>query len=127
MILPLFLAQASPAADVVVTADRLPVAAGGVPVVLAGADGPGPGLDEVVLPPSGPGPLRTASPEAADGGGTRWALAASGAVYGIAGDPTAAALGIVAPGNAPAEMVRLLPRAGMLDVAGAREVADVPG
>lgn len=112
----------------VVVAERLPVAGGAVPVALAGADGPGPGLDEVVLPPSGPGPLRTVPPAAADDeGGTRLLLAASGAVYGVADDATGAALGIGPPGTAPAEIVRLLPRAGVLDVAAAREVADVPG
>ncbi|MBC3189752.1 type VII secretion protein EccB [Pseudonocardia sp. C8] len=110
-----------------VAGDRPPVAPGAVPVTLAGADGAGPGLDEVVLPPSGPGPLRAGSPDTGAGGGTRWLLAASGALYGVADDPTAAALGIGTPGNAPAEIVRLLPRAGVLDVAAAREVADVPG
>ncbi|MEQ3550590.1 type VII secretion protein EccB [Pseudonocardia nematodicida] len=115
----------------VLAADRLPVAPGSVPVALAGADGGGPRLDEVVLPSSGPGPLRAVGAESAtpgaDGSGTRWLLAASGAVYGVADDPTAAALGIVESGAAPEAMVRLLPRAGALDVAAAGEVADIPG
>ncbi|MEU6699084.1 type VII secretion protein EccB [Pseudonocardia sp. NPDC046786] len=105
--------------------DRLPVADGAVPVALAGADGPGPRLDAVVLPRTGPGPLRAAP--AGGAGGTRWLLASSGAVFGVADDPTAAALGIGEPGAAPAELVRLLPRAGALDLAAARDTTDVPG
>ncbi|ANY07438.1 hypothetical protein AFB00_15320 [Pseudonocardia sp. HH130630-07] len=114
-------------ARVVATA-RTPVAAGAVTVSLAGADGTGPALDEVVLPPSGPGPLRAGSSDA-DGpaGGVPWLLASSGALHGIADDPTAAALGIGAAEPAPAEIVRLLPRGGVLDVAEAQEMADVPG
>ncbi|ALE72215.1 hypothetical protein AD006_09585 [Pseudonocardia sp. EC080610-09] len=112
----------------VVAGERPPVAAGSVAVTPAGADGPGPALDGIVLPPSGPGPLRARSPGAAgDAGGTRWLLAASGAVFGVADDPTAAALGITVSGNAPADIVRLLPRGGVLDVAAARGAADVPG
>lgn len=103
----------------IVTGDRVPAAPGAVPVGLAGADGAGPRLDAVVLPVSGPGPL-------ADGG-IRWLLASSGAVHGVADDPTAAALGISAAGAAPSGMVRLLPRAGVLDVAAARSVTDLPG
>ncbi|BBG04604.1 MULTISPECIES: type VII secretion protein EccB [Pseudonocardia] len=105
--------------------DRTPVADGAVPVALTGADGPGERLDEVVLPRTGPGPLRAAP--AGGGGGTRWLLASSGAVFGIADDPTAAALGTADPGAAPAELVRLLPRAGSLDLADARDTTDVPG
>lgn len=103
----------------VVAGDRVPAAAGAVGVGLAGADGPGPGVDAVVLPTTGPGPL-------ADGG-IRWLLASSGAVHGVADDPTATALGITAAGAAPSGMVRLLPRAGVLDVAAARSVTDLPG
>ncbi|MEV1291209.1 type VII secretion protein EccB [Pseudonocardia sp. NPDC049635] len=105
--------------------DRLPVGDGSVPVELTGADGPGPRLDRVVLPRTGPGPLRAVP--AGGAGGTRWLLASSGAVYGIADDPTAAALGAAAPGAAPAELVRLLPKAGSLDLATARDTTDVPG
>ncbi|MFP5069743.1 type VII secretion protein EccB [Pseudonocardia nantongensis] len=109
----------------VMVGDRMPVAPGAVPVGLAGADGAGPRLDEVVLPASGPGPLRDGEPGGT--GGTRRVLTASGAVHGVADDPTAAALGIGAAGAAPAAMVRLLPRAGVLDLAAARAVTDVPG
>lgn len=108
----------------VVAGDAVPVAPGAVPVALAGADGAGPRLDEVVLPVSGPGPLRDGEPGGT--GGTRWLLGASGAVHGIADDPTAAALGVGAAGAAPSGMVRLLPRAGVLDLAAARAVTDLP-
>lgn len=108
----------------VVAGDRMPVAPGAVTVGLAGADGAGPRLDEVVLPGTGPGPLRAGHPDGP--GGTRWLLAASGAVHGVADDPTAAALGIGEAGAAPAGMVRLLPRAGVLDLAAARAVTDLP-
>ncbi|WP_224392191.1 type VII secretion protein EccB [Pseudonocardia sp. ICBG1293] len=99
-----------------VTGAEEPVVPGAVRVRLAGADDSGPALDAVVLPGTGPGPLRTGSADTGDGdGGTRWLLA-----------DTVRALGITAAGAAPAEMVRLLPRAGVLGVAAAREVADLP-
>ncbi|PKB30897.1 type VII secretion protein EccB [Pseudonocardia alni] len=105
-----------------------PVAPGAVRVRLAGADDAGPGLDAVVLPGTGPGPLRTGPVDTGGGdGGTRLLLAASGAVHGVADAGTGRALGIGEAGDAPAEMVRLLPRAGVLSVAAAREVADLPG
>lgn len=102
----------------VVAGETLPVVAGSVPVALAGADGAGPRADEVVLPPTGPGPLRD---------GPRRLLAASGAVHGIADDATADALGVSAAGAAPAGMVRLLPQGPALDLAAADAVTDVPG
>lgn len=105
-----------------------PVAPGAVRVRLAGADDAGPALDSVVLPGTGPGPLRTGPADTGDGdGGTRLLLATSGAVHGVADAETGRALGIGVAGDAPAEMVRLLPRAGVLSVAAAREVADLPG
>ncbi|MFP5019839.1 type VII secretion protein EccB [Pseudonocardia phyllosphaerae] len=105
-----------------VVGDRVPAVPGGAAVPLTGADGAGPRADTVVLPPSGPGPLRSG----VDGSGARWLLTASGAVYGVADELSARAVGVEPAPAAPAGVLGLLPRAGVLDVRAAREVGDVP-
>lgn len=102
--------------------DRLPVAGGAVTVDLAAADGAGPRPDAVVLPASGAGPVES---RGSTGGGTRWLLSSTGALHGLADDRTAEALGVTTPGRAPEEALRLLPRAGALDLAAVRDVRDV--
>ncbi len=74
------------------------------------------------MPPGGTGPVES---RGSTGGGTRWLLSSTGALHGIADDRTAEALGVTAAGRAPEEALRLLPRAGALDLDTVREVRDV--
>lgn len=102
--------------------ERPPVAGGAVTVDLAAADGAGPRTDAVVLPAGGAGPVES---RGSTGGGTRSLLSSTGALHGLADDRTAEALGVTAAGRAPEEALRLLPRAGALDLSTVRDVRDV--
>ncbi len=52
-------------------------------------------------------------------------MSAAGVGYGVADDPTAAALGIVATQPAPGSALRLLPTGPTLDLADATRAVDV--
>jgi type VII secretion protein EccB len=100
---------------------RMPTAT--PPVVLAGADGPGPGIDAVAV--GAGGALRASSPGAPPGAGTVWVVSAGGVAHGVANDATAAALGITDPVRAPESALRLLPTGPVLDVTVAARTVDV--
>lgn len=102
-----------------VTAGSVPAAPQGVRVELAQADGSGPRVDAVLLPASGPGPVR------ADSAGGYWLVSAAGVAYPVADEDTAAALGISHATPAPDAALRLLPTGPTLDLADAVHVVDV--
>ncbi len=106
----------------------LPLAAGAAPVTLAQADGPGGKVDAVAV--GAGGGVRATGPGRAAGAGPLWLVSAAGVGYGVADDPTAAALGIVTTAVAPAPeaALRLLPSGRPLDLADAGRVIDAsPG
>ncbi|WP_158228159.1 type VII secretion protein EccB [Pseudonocardia sp. MH-G8] len=93
------------------------------PVALAQADGPGERVDAVAV---GPGGAVRATPDAGpDPGGALWLVSATGVAHRVAGDATAAALGITAAEPAPEAALRLLPTGPTLDAAAADRVVDV--
>ena len=98
--------------------------AAGPVVALAGADGAGPALDAVAV--GAGGAVRATAPGVPPGAGTVWLVSASGVAYGVADEPTAAALGIADPAPAPEAVLRLLPVGPVLDVGPAARAVDVP-
>lgn len=104
----------------------LPLAAGVAPVALAQADGPGERVDAVAV--GAGGAVRATGPGRAAGAGPLWLVSATGVGYGVASDPTAAALGITSAEPAPEAALRLLPTGKTLDLADANRATDVlPG
>jgi type VII secretion protein EccB len=101
----------------------LPLAANVAPVGLAQADGPGERLDAVSV--GAGGAVRATGPGRAAGAGPLWLVSATGVGYGVASDPTAAALGITSPEPAPEAALRLLPTGKTLDLADASRATDV--
>ncbi len=106
----------------------LPLAAGAARVTLAQADGPGGKVDAVAV--GAGGAVRATGPGRAAGAGPLWLVSAAGVGYGVADDPTAAALGVVTTAVAPAPeaALRLLPSGRPLDLADAGRAIDAsPG
>ena len=106
----------------------LPQATGAPPVTLAQADGPGEKVDAVAV--GSGGAVRATGPGRAAGAGPLWLVSATGVGYGVADDPTAAALGVVttAVQPAPEAALRLLPSGHPLDLADAGRAVDAsPG
>jgi type VII secretion protein EccB len=101
----------------------LPLAADVAPVGLAQADGPGERLDAVDV--GAGGAVRATGPGRAAGAGPLWLVSATGVGYGVASDPTAAALGITSAEPAPEAVLRLLPTGKTLDLADASRATDV--
>ncbi|WP_300017188.1 type VII secretion protein EccB [Pseudonocardia sp.] len=110
----------------ILVGDALPVPVGAVPVDLVQADGTGERADAVVLAPAGGGAVRATGPGRAAGAGPLWLVAATGVAYGVADEPTAAALGVTAAEPAPEAALRLLPVGGSLDLGRAALAVDVP-
>jgi type VII secretion protein EccB len=102
----------------------LPLPTGVAPVTLAQADGPGGKVDSVAV--GSGGAVRATGPGRADGAGPLWLVSAAGVGYGVADEPTAAALGIVTAGvpPAPEAALRLLPSGRPLDLADATRAID---
>ena len=106
----------------------LPLAPDVAPVTLAQADGRGEKVDTVAV--GAGGAVRATGPGRAPGAGPLWLVSAAGVGYGVADEPTAAALGIVpaAALPAPEAALRLLPSGRPLDLADAARVIDTsPG
>ncbi|OBH60541.1 type VII secretion protein EccB [Mycobacterium mantenii] len=83
---------------------RPPVPAGRAPVILAQADGPGPALDAVYVPPG-----RSAYVRAADTAGTSYLITDTGVRFAVHDDAAARDLGLTQPGPAPWPLLTLLP------------------
>lgn len=91
--------------DVVILAEtRLPIPSGRTSVALAQADGPGPALDAVYVPPGASAYVR-----AGDSAGTRYLITDSGVRFAIHDDDAAHALGLDDAGPAPWPLLTLLP------------------
>ena len=101
----------------------LPLAGGVAPVALAQADGAGERVDAVAV--GAGGAVRATGPGRAAGAGPLWLVSAAGVGFGVASDPTAAALGITAAEPAPEAALRLLPTGRTLDLADATRATDV--
>ncbi|BBY38962.1 ESX-4 secretion system ATPase EccB4 [Mycobacterium mantenii] len=92
-------------ADVAFLAEsRPPVPAGRAPVILAQADGPGPALDAVYVPPG-----RSAYVRAADTAGTGYLITDTGVRFAVHDDTAARDLGLTQAGPAPWPLLTLLP------------------
>jgi type VII secretion protein EccB len=102
----------------------LPLAAGVAPVALAQADRAGERVDAVAV--GAGGAVRATGPGRPPGAGPLWLVSATGVGYGVASEPTAAALGITAVEPAPEAALRLLPTGQTLDLADASRAVDVP-
>ena len=102
----------------------LPVPAGGVPVALSQADGDGPALDAVYLPPG-----RSAYVRGNGRSGTRYLVTDTGVRFAIHDDEAAHDLGLpVVPSSAPWPMLVALPSGPELSRANASVARDaVPG
>jgi type VII secretion protein EccB len=100
----------------------LPLAAGVTPVTLAQADGRGGKVDTVAV--GAGGAVRATGAGRAAGAGPLWLVSGAGVGYGVADEPTAAALGIVAAAPAPEAALRLLPAGRPLDLADAARAVD---
>ena len=100
----------------------LPVATGIAPVTLAQADGSGGKVDAVAV--GAGGAVRATGPGRAAGAGPLWLVSGAGVGYGVADEPTAAALGIAAAEPAPEAALRLLPAGRALDLADATRAVD---
>lgn len=98
--------QARPGqSDVVILAEtRLPIPSGRASVALAQADGPGPALDAVYVPPGASAYVR-----AGDSAGTRYLITDSGVRFAIHDDDAAHALGLDDAAPAPWPLLTLLP------------------
>jgi type VII secretion protein EccB len=83
---------------------RLPIPSGRAPVALAQADGPGPALDAVYVPPGASAYVR-----AGDNAGTRYLITDTGVRFAIHDDNAALALGVDDAGPAPWPLLTLLP------------------
>jgi type VII secretion protein EccB len=86
------------------TGTGLPVPAGQMPVTLSQADGPGPALDAVYLPPG-----RSAYVRGAGRTGTRYLVTDTGVRFAIHDDAAAHDLGLPAPTSAPWPVLATLP------------------
>jgi type VII secretion protein EccB len=95
----------------------LPVPAGQVPVTLSQADGPGPALDAVFVPPG-----RSANARGNGRAGTRYLVADTGVRFAIHDDDAAHDLGLPAPVQAPWPVLVALPSGPELS----RQNASVP-
>lgn len=100
----------------------LPLAAGVTPVTLAQADGSGGKVDSVAV--GAGGAVRATGPGRVAGAGPLWLVSGAGVGYGVADEPTAAALGIAAAEPAPEAALRLLPTGRPLDLADATRAVD---
>jgi type VII secretion protein EccB len=100
----------------------LPLATGIAAVTLAQADGSGGKVDAVAV--GAGGAVRATGPGRAAGAGPLWLVSGAGVGYGVADDPTAAALGIAAAEPAPEAALRLLPSGRPLDLADATRAVD---
>lgn len=103
------------------------VPAGPSTVVLAQADGPGPHLDAVAIPPDRSVYARAAG-SAGDGAttGPRYLITGSGVAFGIRDEASAEALGLAqAPGAAPWPVLAVLPRGPELAIDNAVLLRDV--
>jgi hypothetical protein len=105
---------------------HLPLAPDVAPVALAQADGRGEKVDTVAL--GAGGAVRATGPGRPPGAGPLWLVSAAGVGYGVADEPTAAALGVVtaAVQPAPEAALRLLPAGKPLDLADATRAVDAP-
>ncbi|HEX5252274.1 MAG TPA: type VII secretion protein EccB [Mycobacterium sp.] len=83
---------------------RLPIPSGRAPVALAQADGPGPALDAVYVPPGASAYVR-----AGDDAGTRYLISDTGVRFAIHDDDAAHDLGLDDAGPAPWPLLTLLP------------------
>lgn len=81
-----------------------PLPDGRAPVTLAQADGPGPALDAVYVPPG-----RSAYVRAADTAGTGYLITDTGVRFAVHDDAAARALGLTRAGPAPWPLLTLLP------------------
>lgn len=91
--------------DVVFLAESLlPIPSGRAPVALAQADGPGPALDAVYVPPGASAYVR-----AGDNAGTRYLITDTGVRFAVHDDDAAHALGLDGAGPAPWPLLTLLP------------------
>ncbi|MEE2854537.1 MAG: type VII secretion protein EccB [Actinomycetota bacterium] len=110
--------------DVVFLAEsRLPIPSGRAPVALAQADGPGPALDAVYVPPGASAYVR-----AGDNAGTRYLITDTGVRFAIHDDDAAHALGVDEAGPAPWPLLTLLPAGPELSRQNASIARDVvPG
>ncbi len=84
--------------------NRLPVPPGRAAVTLAQADGPGPALDDVYVPPG-----RSAYVRAGDSAGTRYLIVDTGVRFAVHDDDTAHDLGLTEATPAPWPVLALLP------------------
>jgi hypothetical protein len=97
-------------ADITLSAgDGLPLPAGEAPAALAQADGEGPALDAVYLPPGRSAYVRSTG-VAAQEGGARYLIADTGVRFGVGDDAAARSLGLPAtPAPAPWPVLAGLP------------------
>ncbi|OBB95154.1 type VII secretion protein EccB [Mycobacterium sp. 852002-40037_SCH5390672] len=86
------------------TESRLPIPSGRAPVALAQADGNGPALDAVYVPPG-----RSAYVRAGDKAGTCYLITDTGVRFAIHDDDAARDLGLADASRAPWPLLRLLP------------------
>ncbi|WP_297595472.1 type VII secretion protein EccB [Mycobacterium sp.] len=86
------------------TGSRPPVPSGHAPVTLAQADGHGPAVDDVYVPPG-----RSAYVRAGDNAGTRYLITDTGVRYAIHDDDAAHDLGLAEATPAPWPLLTLLP------------------
>ncbi|MEE3750963.1 type VII secretion protein EccB [Mycobacterium intracellulare] len=102
--------------------NRPPVPPGQATVTLAQADGPGPALDNVSVPPG-----RSAYVRAGDNSGTRYLIVDTGVRFAIRDDDAAHALGLAEATAAPWPVLTLLPAGPELSRRGASIARDVAG
>lgn len=104
----------------ILTASGLPLASGQVPVSLSQADGRGPALDAVYLPPG-----RTVYVRGTGGASTRYLVIDTGVRFAIHDDDAARDLGLQTdPVPVPWSMIAVLPAGPELSRAGASVVRD---
>ncbi|OBK32465.1 type VII secretion protein EccB [Mycobacterium sp. 1245111.1] len=119
---------ASKRATVSISLGGLPVPAGQAPVALAQADGKGPAIDAVYLPPGRVAYVRSASLSGSDArAGTRYLISDTGVRFGVHDDDAAKDLGLpAAVVAAPWPIVAKLPAGPDLSRANASVAQDVP-
>ena len=88
----------------ILSRNRLPIPAGRTPVALSQADGRGPALDAVYLPPG-----RSAYVRESEAAGTRYLITDVGVRFAIHDDDAERDLGLRAPSPAPWSVVGVLP------------------
>lgn len=96
--------RSGPADVAFLTGSRPPVPSGHAPVTLAQADGHGPAVDDVYLPPG-----RSAYVRAGDSAGTRYLITDTGVRYAIHDEDAAHDLGLTEATPAPWPLLTLLP------------------